>query len=57
MLVMAARLEGTVARNADIMYLSPEELLADLRTVQRLARARRCRTRRVRARANADMAG
>ena len=40
MLVMAARLEGTVARNADIMYLSPEELLADLRTVQdSLARA------------------
>ncbi len=40
MLVMAVRLEGTAARNADIRYASPEELLADLRTVQSsLARA------------------
>lgn len=40
MLVMAARLEGTVARNTDIMYHAPEELLDDLRTVQdSLARA------------------
>lgn len=34
MLVMAARLEGTAARNSDIMYRSPEELLDNLRTVQ-----------------------
>lgn len=34
MLVMAARLEGTAARNADIMYRSPDELVADLRIVQ-----------------------
>ncbi len=34
MLVMAARLEGTAARNVDIMYRTPDELLADLRTVQ-----------------------
>ncbi|WP_080800789.1 phosphoenolpyruvate carboxylase [Arabiibacter massiliensis] len=34
MLVMAARLEGTAARNVDIMYRSPDELLADLRIVQ-----------------------
>lgn len=40
MLVMAARLEGTAARNADIRYTSPEELLVDLRIVQdSLARA------------------
>ena len=34
MLVMAMRLEGTAARNADIRYTSPDELLDDLRTVQ-----------------------
>lgn len=40
MLVMAVRLEGTAARNADIRYASAEELLDDLRTVQdSLARA------------------
>ena len=40
MLVMAARLEGTAGRNTDIMYHAPEELVADLRTVQdSLARA------------------
>ncbi|MFR0868031.1 MAG: hypothetical protein ACLSGS_02980 [Adlercreutzia sp.] len=37
-----------MARNADIMYLSPEELLADLRTVQdSLARAGAHRARAV----------
>ena len=35
MLVMAARLDATVRRNADTMYRSPDELLADLRVVQR----------------------
>ena len=35
MLVMAARLDATVARNADTMYASAEEFLADLRVVQR----------------------
>ena len=40
MLVMAVRLEGTAARNADIRYASAEELLDDLHTVQdSLARA------------------
>ena len=34
MLVMANRLEATVARTADIMYDDADELLADLRTVQ-----------------------
>lgn len=34
MLVMAARLDATVARNTDLMYRSPEDFLADLRTVQ-----------------------
>ena len=35
MLVMAARLDATVARNADTMYNSAEEFLGDLRVVQR----------------------
>ncbi len=35
MLVMAARLDATVARNADTMYDSADEFLADLRVVQR----------------------
>ncbi len=35
MLVMADRLDATVRRNADTMYHSPEELLDDLRVVQR----------------------
>ena len=35
MLVMAARLDATVARNADTMYASAEEFLDDLRVVQR----------------------
>lgn len=35
MLVMAARLDATVGRNADTMYHSCEEFLADLRIVQR----------------------
>lgn len=35
MLVMAARLDATVARNADTMYNSAEEFLDDLRVVQR----------------------
>ena len=35
MLVIANRLEATVARTSDLMYASPDELLADLRTVQR----------------------
>ena len=35
MLVIANRLEATVARTADLMYASPDELLADLRVVQR----------------------
>ena len=40
MLVMANRLEATIARTADIMYASADELLEDLRTVQEsLARA------------------
>ena len=34
MLVMANRLEATIARTADIMYASADELLADLRVVQ-----------------------
>ncbi len=37
--------------------VATKKLLADLRTVLDSLRARRCRTRRVRARANADMAG
>lgn len=40
MIVMASRLEATVSRNADTMYRSAEEFLADLRVVQRsLAKA------------------
>ena len=35
MLVMAARLDATVARNADTMYNSAEEFLGDMRVVQR----------------------
>ena len=35
MLVMADRLDATVRRNADTMYRSAEEFLADLRVVQR----------------------
>lgn len=35
MLVMAARLDATVARNADTMYNSAEDFLNDLRVVQR----------------------
>lgn len=35
MLVMADRLDATVARDADVMYASAEEFLADLRVVQR----------------------
>ena len=35
MLVMANRLDATIARTADIMYAGPEELLEDLRVVQR----------------------
>ena len=34
MLVMAARLDATVARKADVMYRSPDDFLADLRVVQ-----------------------
>ena len=34
MLVMANRLEATIARTADIMYASSDEFLADLRVVQ-----------------------
>ena len=34
MLVMANRLEATIARTADIMYADADELLADLRVVQ-----------------------
>ena len=35
MLVMAARLDATVTRNADTMYRTAEEFLEDLRVVQR----------------------
>ena len=35
MLVMAARLDATVTRNADTMYRSCDDFLADLRVVQR----------------------
>ena len=35
MLVMAARLEATLTRTADLMYANADELLADLRVVQR----------------------
>ncbi len=35
MLVMAARLDATVTRNADTMYRTCDEFLADLRVVQR----------------------
>ena len=35
MLVMAARLDATVARNADTMYRTCDDFLADLRVVQR----------------------
>lgn len=35
MIVMAQRLEATVARDADTMYRTAEEFLADLRVVQR----------------------
>ncbi len=35
MLVIADRLDGTVARDADVLYASADELLADLRVVQR----------------------
>ena len=35
MLVMADRLDATIRRNADTMYRSAEEFLADLRVVQR----------------------
>ena len=35
MLVMAARLDATKRRNADTMYRSADDLLADLRVVQR----------------------
>ncbi len=35
MLVMAARLDATVARNVDTMYRSCDDFLADLRVVQR----------------------
>jgi len=35
MLVMASRLEATLARTADLMYASADELLCDLRVVQR----------------------
>ncbi len=35
MLVMASRLDATVRRNADTMYRSAEDFLADLRVVQR----------------------
>ncbi len=35
MLVMADRLDGTVARDADMLYTSADELLDDLRVVQR----------------------
>lgn len=45
MLVMANRIEATIARTADIMYASADELLADLRVVQSsLAQAGAVRT-------------